>query len=311
MTFTYCVQDFGGGLPSASFDYIVLKLDESCPLGSYPFARHHDTEDDNPNNKYTGNIYPNDIGNNATLEYCFVPKSSSTPKYPFSKDYGVFAKPSPAISGLTQYELYVDDEDDIALKMKSKESCVEAINSAREMTRHCGKKFDLIFTQVIIPWYTNTNTWLWYNVTPGAFPRKIDKQTPDDIKKRISEIMYGGENTTYNAVKWNGTALKKNVSKIDRAETAAEISTPVVAKATLAAVKGVSREAVSVDLQSAGDVEVSLVDVNGHVYAKVSANSLQPGVASLNWNAASVPAGRYIVSVKHNGTISGKNVLLK
>lgn len=141
----------------------------------------------------------------------------------------------------------------------------------------------------------NKNSWYFYPET-------------EQYKERIFKIMHGSDNTVYNVISAKSASAAKAAPIV---ASYAEISTPVVAKATLAAVKDVSREAVGVDLQAAGDVEVSLVGVDGHVFAKVSASNLQPGFASLNWNAAAVPAGRYIVSVKHNGSISGKNVVLK
>lgn len=35
------------------------------------------------------------------------------------------------------------------------------------------------------------------------------------------------------------------------------------------------------------------------------------GYNSLNWNSGNVSSGRYTVTIEHNGSISGKNVLLK
>lgn len=258
----FCPGDFTE-LPKVPYDYAVLRLDDACPSGSYPFRRHHDTRDGATNasyesffdNDYTYSLsnYPNVLNSNADLEYCFVPKSSSaTKRYPFDAKYGVFANHS--ATNIYHSKVVIDDEDS-----------------------------------------NNKNSYYMYNASASIQSR---------IKSIINEEKH---NTIMHVIQWNGGSLAKATA----VESSAEISTPVVAKATLAAVKDVSREAVGVDLQAAGDVEVSLVGVDGHVFAKVSASNLQPGFASLNWNAAAVPAGRYIVSVKHNGSISGKNVVLK
>lgn len=114
ITFTYCAKEFDGEknkLPRISYDYIVLRLDDMCPEGSYPFRRHHDTEDSDPNNWSEGNIWPNVVGTNADLEYCFIPKDkNSSKKFPFSDKYGIFASQS-TTSKYQQYKIKIDDED--------------------------------------------------------------------------------------------------------------------------------------------------------------------------------------------------------
>jgi hypothetical protein len=34
-------------------------------------------------------------------------------------------------------------------------------------------------------------------------------------------------------------------------------------------------------------------------------------VNTLNWNGAQVPSGRYVISIDHNGAVSGANAVLK
>lgn len=78
-----------------------------------------------------------------------------------------------------------------------------------------------------------------------------------------------------------------------------------------ATIKGFNRSTVSVELQSAGNVEVSVIDMKGSTVAKISAKNLQADFHNLNWNSTNVPSGHYLISVKHNGTFSGKSVILK
>ena len=86
-------------------------MDENCPKGTYPFRRRHDTEDDNNNNSYSGNIWPNEINDNAKLEYCFVPADeNSEVEFPFEDYYGVFANKSS--NNIIHSEIKLDDEDD-------------------------------------------------------------------------------------------------------------------------------------------------------------------------------------------------------
>ena len=113
ITFTYCVlnvDNFNGQLPRVPYDYIVLRMDRDCPTGSYAFSRHHDTEDSNNGNYSTGELGPNVVTKNATLEYCFVPADeTSTLEYPFAKEYGVFANYSS--TNIIHSEIFTDDED--------------------------------------------------------------------------------------------------------------------------------------------------------------------------------------------------------
>ena len=109
--FSYCAQAFTS-MPKVPFDYIVLKMDTTCPSGSYEFARYHDTEDINNNNTHTGDVWPNyvETGSNMTLEYCLVTKnSSSTKDYPVNKAFSVFANYSVA-NKISRSRLYIQDE---------------------------------------------------------------------------------------------------------------------------------------------------------------------------------------------------------
>ena len=106
--FSFCSQD---STPPAAFDYIVLKKDKYCPPGTYEFGRYHDAEDNNNKNSFVGDIWPSVIDRNATLYFCFVPKSNDYKKvYPYVKEYGVFANPN--WTNVLTSEVFVDDEDD-------------------------------------------------------------------------------------------------------------------------------------------------------------------------------------------------------
>jgi hypothetical protein len=111
--FTYCVlpmADFDYQIPRVPYDYIVLRMDNDCPEGTYAFNRHHDTEDSHNANTSTGDFGPNVVTKNATLEYCFVPADeNSSLEYPFAKEYGVFANHSS--TNIVHSKIYVDDED--------------------------------------------------------------------------------------------------------------------------------------------------------------------------------------------------------
>ena len=107
--FDYCVQAFTS-MPKVPFDYVVLKMDTTCPSGSYEFARIHHTEN---TNKHTGDVWPNvaKAGEDMKLEYCLVTKnSSSTKDYPVDKLFSVFANYE-VTNKISRSRLYIDDED--------------------------------------------------------------------------------------------------------------------------------------------------------------------------------------------------------
>ena len=81
--FGYCAYEYDE-LPRVSYDYAVFRMDDNCPVGTYPFRRHHDTEDSQGSNYVHGPLWPSSVGSNADLEFCFVPKDpNSTKVYPF------------------------------------------------------------------------------------------------------------------------------------------------------------------------------------------------------------------------------------
>ncbi len=112
--FGYCAYEYDE-LPRVSYDYAVFRMDDNCPVGTYPFRRHHDTEDSQGSNYVHGPLWPSSVGSNADLEFCFVPKDpNSTKVYPFGEyvnDYNtsIFANVNNANLALSA--LYVDDEN--------------------------------------------------------------------------------------------------------------------------------------------------------------------------------------------------------
>ena len=111
--FKYCAVEYSK-MPRVPYDYAVLQLDNACPEGTYPFTRHHDTEDSNNKNFSGGFIWHNVVkrGGNADLKYCFVPADKSSKlKYPLGEDskFGVFANYSS--SKIVHSEIKIDDED--------------------------------------------------------------------------------------------------------------------------------------------------------------------------------------------------------
>lgn len=84
-----------------------------------------------------------------------------------------------------------------------------------------------------------------------------------------------------------------------------------VAKASTVEVRGLSRNAVSFELTENGSVQVSIVNADGATVANIRFENAKAGFNSVAWNSENVPSGRYMVSVEHNGAVSGKYAVLK
>ena len=123
------------------------------------------------------------------------------------------------------------------------------------------------------------------------------------------------------AVLQNGALVKSDASVsakslngiyVDRVDEFAPKTKPQsISKSSSAKLKMLTRAAVGFELKSAGKAIVSIMDADGAVIAKLVSENARAGYNSLNWNSGNVPSGRYTVTIEHNGSISGKNVLLK
>ena len=261
-------------IPRVPFDYVVFRGDEHCPKGTYAFRRRHDTEDSDNRNSVDGNvdIWPSVVGENASLEYCFVPADSKSKlDFPFKNNYdvytsgfGVFANID--TENIAHSEVYIDDEDS-----------------------------------------DNNNKWEFYGAS-------------EDIQKRIRKIVDGSHNTTYHFAKWRGYGtdnwyaemLERERGGLAKEGTVDEPGKYVLKeKAFSPKIKGVDRSSIFVELKSAGNVKISVVNVNGAVVANVVQESLEPGVHQIKWNSGVEPKGRYVVKVQQNGMVDAKNVVLK
>jgi hypothetical protein len=110
---------------NTSHAYSVLKLSANCPPGSHDRGIYIDTEDDDNNNKHSGNISPNKVDANATLHFCQFRSSSGSAavrrSFPVFKDnlgasvsYGVLHDFDAAQPNWVMNKKYVyfNDEDE-------------------------------------------------------------------------------------------------------------------------------------------------------------------------------------------------------
>lgn len=72
-----------------------------------------------------------------------------------------------------------------------------------------------------------------------------------------------------------------------------------------------NRSTIRVKLETVGVFIVSVVDSNGDIIRSFSKNYGRAGINTISWDGSFVPDGRYAISVEHNGSVSGVNILLK
>ena len=72
-----------------------------------------------------------------------------------------------------------------------------------------------------------------------------------------------------------------------------------------------NRNMIRIKLETAGAFVVSVVDSNGDVVHLFNEKYGHAGINSISWDGSLVPDGRYAISIEHNGTVSGMNILLK
>ena len=82
-------------------------------------------------------------------------------------------------------------------------------------------------------------------------------------------------------------------------------------KSASAVLKEIGRTAIGFELKSAGRAVISIINADGTVVAKLLSENAHSGYNSLKWSSENVPSGRYMVTIEHNGSVSGKYALLK
>jgi len=75
--------------------------------------------------------------------------------------------------------------------------------------------------------------------------------------------------------------------------------------------RGFSRKAVSYSVKTPGKTIVTIMNADGEQVAKLVNDRALVGINSIAWDATEIPSGRYMVSIDHEGSVSGKFAVLK
>jgi hypothetical protein len=68
---------------------------------------------------------------------------------------------------------------------------------------------------------------------------------------------------------------------------------------------------VSYSVKTPGKTVVTIMNADGEQVAKLVNERASTGINSIAWDASSIPSGRYMVSIDHEGSVSGKFAILK
>ena len=109
----------------------------------------------------------------------------------------------------------------------------------------------------------------------------------------------------------NVNATNLNGIYVERANEFAPKASKQLNKPASSSLKGFNRKSISFNLSSAGNAVITILNSDGAEVATLRADNAQPGFNTLRWNGENVPSGRYLVRIDHNGSVSGKNAVLK
>lgn len=109
----------------------------------------------------------------------------------------------------------------------------------------------------------------------------------------------------------NVDASHLNGIYVERANEFGPKASKQLNKPATSALKGFNRKAVSFNLSAAGTAVVTILNSDGAEVEKLRAENARPGFNTVRWNGENVPSGRYLVRIEHNGSVFGKNAVLK
>jgi len=111
----------------------------------------------------------------------------------------------------------------------------------------------------------------------------------------------------------NATVSSANLNGVfvEKADEFAPKASKSLAKPASASLVGLNRKSVSFNLKSSGVATVTIMSADGEQVATLRADDAKRGFNTLSWNADNLPSGRYMVTIEHNGSVSGKFAVLK
>lgn len=161
--------------------------------------------------------------------------------------------------------------------------------------------------QITVTDLDSKNVEAWYDKNEFNAAELENYASAKSDKQLVAVLKHGyrlNKEGSMNAAGLNGIYVEK-------AEQFAPKAASQAVKSGSAKLKGFSRNSISFELNAAGTAVVSVMSAEGEVVASVRVDNAQPGFNTVAWNSENVPSGRYMVTIEHNGSVSGKNAVLK
>jgi len=98
---------------------------------------------------------------------------------------------------------------------------------------------------------------------------------------------------------------------VEKAKSSPKFSKPTPVRTGDASLRIFNRKAIAFTLKSTGRATVTILNADGEQVAKLNLDNVVAGVNTINWNGSQLPSGRYVISIDHNGAVSGANAVLK
>lgn len=210
-----------------------------------------------------------------------------------------------AVDGMSLKGLDIDESKAMLRGQVNKPVEITFVNSGDTL------KATLRRTQITVKEFESDQVESWYGKKKEFDAQELETYaSANGGNKQLVAVLKRGSliknDETVNAVDINGIYVDKADAFAPKAADKSKTN-----KTGSAKLKGFTRNAISFDLKSAGTAIVTVMNTDGAVVSTVVAENAQPGFNSVTWNAENVPSGRYMVTIEHNGTVSGKNAVLK
>ncbi len=210
-----------------------------------------------------------------------------------------------AVDGMSLKGLDIDESKAMLRGQVNKPVEITFVNSGDTL------KATLRRTQITVKEFESDQVESWYGKKKEFDAQELETYaSANGGNKQLVAVLKRGSliknDETVNAVDINGIYVDKADAFAPKAADKSKANKPGSAK-----LKGFTRNAISFDLKSTGTAIVTVMNTDGAVVSTVVAENAQPGFNSVTWNAENVPSGRYMVTIEHNGTVSGKNAVLK
>lgn len=210
-----------------------------------------------------------------------------------------------AVDGMSLKGLDIDESKAMLRGQVNKPVEITFVNSGDTL------RATLRRTQITVKEFESDQVESWYGKKKEFDAQELETYaSANGGNKQLVAVLKRGSliknDETVNAVDINGIYVDKADAFAPKAADKSKTN-----KTGSAKLKGFTRNAISFDLKSAGTAIVTVMNTDGAVVSTVVAENAQPGFNSVTWNAENVPSGRYMVTIEHNGTVSGKNAVLK